>query len=67
MPGQLFAANEIKILLVHLVMKYDLKFPEGQILSPNMESGIDLVCDQTAQVLFKAREPEIDWVCLGQV
>ncbi|OJK01308.1 hypothetical protein ASPACDRAFT_1879884 [Aspergillus aculeatus ATCC 16872] len=48
-PGRFFAANEIKILLAHLIMKYDIRFPDGQSRPPNWEIGADLVCDQTAQ------------------
>lgn len=28
-PGRFFASNEIKILLCHLLLKYDWRFPEG--------------------------------------
>ncbi|XRM46627.1 hypothetical protein ABZX51_009656 [Aspergillus tubingensis] len=54
-PGRFFAANEIKILLAHIIMKYDLRFPDGQSRPANWEIGQDLICDQTAQVLFRAR------------
>ncbi|KAH8704638.1 cytochrome P450 [Phaeosphaeriaceae sp. PMI808] len=29
-PGRFFAANEIKMVLAHLLLRYDWKFPEGQ-------------------------------------
>ncbi|PYH65867.1 cytochrome P450 [Aspergillus vadensis CBS 113365] len=54
-PGQFFAANEIKILLAYIIMKYNLRFPDGQSRPANWEIGQDLICDQTAQVLFRAR------------
>ena len=29
-PGRFFAAHEVKIILCHLVLKYDIKLPENQ-------------------------------------
>ncbi len=29
-PGRFFAANEVKALLAHLVVTYDIKFEEGK-------------------------------------
>ncbi|KAI2820521.1 hypothetical protein CBS115989_3651 [Aspergillus niger] len=54
-PGRFFATNEIKILLAHIILKYDIRFPDGQSRPANWEIGQDLVCDQTVQVLFRAR------------
>lgn len=43
-PGRLFASNEVKIILVHLLTKYDLKFPYGKTDRPKaMEMGADLL------------------------
>jgi cytochrome P450 len=58
-PGRFFAANEVKILLCHLLLKYEWKFPEGhdpQFLS----AGIPLMVDPEARVLFRRRKEEID-------
>ena len=66
-PGRFFASNEIKTLLVHLLMKYDFKFPDGKDRPRNMELGTEIVCDQTAKVLVRAREPEVDVAGFGEV
>ena len=29
-PGRFFAANEVKALLAHIVVTYDIKFEEGK-------------------------------------
>ena len=64
-PGRFFASNEIKILLVHLLMKYDFKFEEEQGRPKSFELGTEIVCNPTVKMLFKAREPEIDLRGLG--
>lgn len=68
-PGRFFASNEIKVLLVHLLMKYDWKFAEDQHQQrpKSYEIGTEIVCDPTVKLLFKARKPEIDVACLGEV
>lgn len=65
-PGRFFASNEIKILLVHLLMKYDFKFEEEQTRPKSLELGTEIVCNPSVKVLFKAREPEIDLGSLGE-
>lgn len=65
-PGRFFASNEIKILLVHLLMKYDFKFEEETTRPKSFELGTEIVCNPNVKVLFKAREPEIDLRSLGE-
>lgn len=65
-PGRFFASNEIKILLVHLLMKYDFKFEEETTRPESFELGTEIVCNPNVKVLFKAREPEIDLRSLGE-
>lgn len=41
-PGRFFAANETKILLIHLLMKYDFKFQsEGR--PANFQNGVESI------------------------
>ena len=55
-PRQLFASNEVKIILVHLLMKYDLKFPYGKTDGPKaMEMGADLLPDPNMKILIRSR------------
>lgn len=66
-PGRFFASNEIKIILVHLLMKYDFKFEEeGRSRPKSFELGTEIVCDHRVKMLFRAREPEIDLSSLGE-
>ncbi|KAI1169927.1 cytochrome P450 [Nemania sp. FL0916] len=58
-PGRFFAANELKIALAHLLLKYDLKPTEG--FDPKViELGFDLRIDPKTAVLVRRRDAEID-------
>ncbi|KAF2766235.1 cytochrome P450 [Teratosphaeria nubilosa] len=59
-PGRFFAAQEIKLLLAHILLRYDLKLAGSTRPSP---TWYDRSCrpNQTAQVLFRARIQE----CIG--
>lgn len=65
-PGRFFAAHEVKILLVHLLLKYDWKFSKQQGRPKQWEYGTELICDPNVEMLFKQREPEIDLALLGE-
>ncbi|KAI1313261.1 cytochrome P450 [Xylaria venustula] len=58
-PGRFFAANELKIALVHLLLKYDLK-PTEDYTHKIIELGFDLRVDPKTQILIRRREEEID-------
>ncbi|KAG7123286.1 Cytochrome monooygenase 2 like protein [Verticillium longisporum] len=58
-PGRFFAANEVKVALCHLVMKYEWKLAPG--CEPKAsEFGFSLAVDMNAKVLMRRREPELD-------
>jgi cytochrome P450 len=65
-PGRFFAANEVKILLIHLLMKYDWKFAEDRGRPQPFMHGVEIICDPTVKLLFKARTPEVDLSKLGE-
>lgn len=65
-PGRFFAANESKILLMHLLLKYDWKFKEDHGRPKNFEIGTESIIDPTVELLFRSREPEIDLGVLGE-
>ncbi|KAF5602836.1 ent-kaurene oxidase [Fusarium subglutinans] len=58
-PGRFFAANEIKILLCHLLLKYDWKLPEGCTPRPS-HSGFKLLGDYSTNLLVRRRTEELD-------
>jgi cytochrome P450 len=64
-PGRFFAANETKILLLHLLLKYDWKLQSGG-RPKNFSNGTESITDPTVELLFRSREPEIDLSVLGE-
>ena len=48
-PGRFFVANEMKIALIHVLLKYDMRLQDGQ--EPKKElSGCYAMTDQTVKV-----------------
>ncbi|KAJ5653715.1 hypothetical protein N7490_000718 [Penicillium lividum] len=66
-PGRFFAANETKILLIHLLLKYDWKLKDEGGRPKNIELGSEIITDQTVELLFRSREPGIDLSALGEI
>ncbi|GAP91373.1 putative cytochrome p450 [Rosellinia necatrix] len=58
-PGRFFAANELKIALVHLLLKYDIA-PTPEFRPRVIELGFDLRVDPSTAILVRRRQPEID-------
>lgn len=59
-PGRFFAANEIKIALCHLLLKYDWKLPEDSPELKPLIVGMGILPDPRARLLVRRRTPEID-------
>ncbi|KAH8749751.1 cytochrome P450 [Diaporthe sp. PMI_573] len=58
-PGRFFAANEVKIALIFMLLNYDWKLPEG--VKPKVhEFGINLNTDAAVEILVRKREGEFD-------
>ncbi|EGO56842.1 hypothetical protein NEUTE1DRAFT_84384 [Neurospora tetrasperma FGSC 2508] len=58
-PGRFFAANEIKIALVHLLLNYEWRLPEGS--DPKIRTfGFSMGVDPSLKVEYKGRQPEIE-------
>ncbi|KAK3326799.1 putative cytochrome P450 monooxygenase [Apodospora peruviana] len=58
-PGRFFAANETKLALVYLLLKYDWRLPEG--VTPKIRKfGFSLGTDPTMKMEYRGREPEIE-------
>ncbi|KAF6808442.1 p450 monooxygenase [Colletotrichum musicola] len=58
-PGRFFAGNEAKVMIAHLLLKYDLKFAEGQ--KPKLaEFGFMCQSDSSVKVSVRRRQEEID-------
>ncbi|KPM34791.1 hypothetical protein AK830_g11779 [Neonectria ditissima] len=54
-PGRFFAANEVKLLLCHLLYKYEWKLAEGYIHKVT-EFGLALIQNGEAKISFRRRQ-----------
>lgn len=57
-PGRFFAGNEIKVVLIFLLMKYDWKFTSEDRKEDNA-FGQEMDTDQTSKAMIKRRKEEI--------
>lgn len=58
-PGRFFAANEIKIALCHILLKYDWKLPHG--FQPKATTfGMSIIPDPATKFLIRRRKEELD-------
>jgi cytochrome P450 len=55
-PGRFLAVNETKVLLAHLILHYDWKYPKGQARPENFFVDTMVVPNPTIEMLFKARQ-----------
>lgn len=55
-PGRFFAANEMKMLMAHLVMTYDIKMEKSSVEPPHSTIGDALIPDNKAKVLCRKRQ-----------
>jgi cytochrome P450 len=54
-PGRFFAANELKAMLAHLVLNYDVKLENEGVRPTDVWYGPACVPNQTAEVMFRKR------------
>lgn len=52
-PGRFFASNQLKIALVHLLLKYDWKLPIGGQRPAAVQVGHESIPDREATVFYK--------------
>lgn len=55
-PGRFFAVNELKTLLAHLLMTYDVKFENEGVLPEMQWYGVSSIPNREAEVLFRKRK-----------
>lgn len=56
-PGRFFASNEIKLLLSHLILNYDIKLKDGETARPpNTYNDTTISPNVSAELLFKKRQ-----------
>ncbi|KAF8998395.1 cytochrome P450 [Cyathus striatus] len=54
-PGRYFAANELKMLLSHIVLNYDIKVENEGVRPKDMQLDFNQLPNDKAQVLFRKR------------
>ncbi|KAK3684117.1 putative cytochrome P450 monooxygenase [Podospora appendiculata] len=59
-PGRFFAANEVKIALVQLLLKYDFRLPAGGPEPTARAFGFSYSTDPFATMEYCGREPEVE-------
>ncbi|KAK2799476.1 hypothetical protein FQN50_008448 [Emmonsiellopsis sp. PD_5] len=58
-PGRFFAGNEVKVALCHLLLKYDIRVPEGEDTKP-LQFGFNLMSSPFAGIMMRRRAEELD-------
>lgn len=58
-PGRFLAANEIKIAMCHMLLKYDWELSDPDKAPKAISHGIMLDSDPTVKVRVRSREPEV--------
>ncbi|KAI1322691.1 cytochrome P450 [Xylariaceae sp. FL0255] len=59
-PGRFFASNEIKILLCHMLLKYDWRFVPGEDKPKPVRFEATAALDPKTRLQCRARTPELD-------
>jgi cytochrome P450 len=59
-PGRFFAANELKLALCHLLLKYDWELSHGASVESVVFGGCSLGLNPMNKLKFRRREAELD-------
>jgi len=54
-PGRFFAAVELKTMLAHVLLNYDIKMANDAGRPPNITIASEMMPDPSAKVLFRKR------------
>ena len=54
-PGRFFAVNELKAILAHILLNYDVKMADGGGRPENLWIGVSSLPNTEAEVLFRKR------------
>ncbi|KAF5539133.1 cytochrome P450 monooxygenase (lovA) [Fusarium mexicanum] len=55
-PGRFFASAQIKVVLAHLLMNYDVKLRKGADKPGQIHYGLAILPDAQAEIMFKSRK-----------
>lgn len=59
-PGRFFAGQLIKMILVHLLLRYDFKYPDGTGRPKNYYFDENIAPDPKARILIRRRDQTTD-------
>jgi len=54
-PGRFFASNELKTMLAHVLLNYDVKMANGDERPRNLSIGLSNLPNPSAEVMFRQR------------
>lgn len=55
-PGRFFAAHEVKLVICHLLLKYDWRLADGAEEPRSRAYGNGLECDGLAKIAIRKRD-----------
>ncbi|KAH8756400.1 cytochrome P450 monooxygenase [Diaporthe sp. PMI_573] len=58
-PGRSYVSQEMKVILSHILLKYDFRFPEGY-QPKGINNGFDSITDITASCMIRRRAEEVE-------
>ncbi|CZR37631.1 uncharacterized protein FPRO_07178 [Fusarium proliferatum ET1] len=59
-PGRFFASNEIKIIMCHILLKYEWRLVEGAKSPQTLKHGFSLVADPFSCLEIRRRQEEVN-------
>ncbi|WQF89984.1 Putative cytochrome P450 [Colletotrichum destructivum] len=57
-PGRFFGANTVKLVMCHLLLKYDIKLADNTSTKP-LEFGFSMLANPTTKVLIRRRKEQV--------
>lgn len=59
-PGRAFAVNEIKLVMVHLLLQYEFQWPKEGARLPEIAAGFQPITNPAQIIMYRKRVPELD-------
>ncbi|THH27901.1 hypothetical protein EUX98_g6286 [Antrodiella citrinella] len=57
-PGRFFAANELKAMLAHLVLTYDIKMENEGVIPPPFNFGMKMIPNPKGEIMYRRRKSQ---------
>ncbi|KAH0837794.1 cytochrome P450 [Lanmaoa asiatica] len=54
-PGRFFVANELKVMLAHIVLSYDVKSEENMTIPESIHATTSITANPDAKIMFRKR------------